>query len=87
MAVKICTTGGACITCSDRSAQQVVDAVKGGGMFFCCEGGKKCVAISQITTVTETRAPDDGGDDDDRGWGGRGLDLGHPDIVILTGGR
>jgi hypothetical protein len=88
MAVKICTTGGACITCSDRTASQVVTAIeeaaKKGGLFYCCGGGKLCVRIDQITTITEARKPDD---DDDRGWGGRGIDLGHPDIVILTGGR
>jgi hypothetical protein len=89
MAVKICTTGGSCITCSDRSTQQILDAVKeakAGLGFVCCNGGRSCVAVGHITTITEARKPADD-DDDDRGWGGRDIDLSHPEIVILTGGR
>jgi len=86
VAVKICTTSGACITCRDRTASQVTtaaeEAKKAGRLFYCCEGGTLCVNIDQITTITDTKREPDDGDDDGEG----GLDLGHPEVVIVTGG-
>ena len=87
MAVKICTTGGSCITCNGTITQvmdQLERAEKNGDKWYCCALGvdpSGCVRIDSITTVT--RLSDDDDDDDDDG---RPI-LGNPDIVILTGGQ
>ena len=68
MAVKICTTGGSCITC-DASWAAVQKAIKGAKAkdFICC--GHSCAKVSQITTVEEV--PREEGEEEEQKRGGR----------------
>jgi hypothetical protein len=71
MAVKICTAGGRCITCTrtDGLDAEGVSAViaaeeKAGAKFYCCgtEKGKKkaCVRIDRIESVEDVALGEDG---------------------------
>ncbi len=91
--VKICTTGGMCITCGDTSVKKVIEALekleKGGKKYFCCTRGKtppggvaepSCVRIDKITTIVveSTIPPDTCGD------GGRFINVGNPKSVVIN---
>lgn len=89
VATKICTAGGACITCGSFSAEEIKRLVeseeKAGSKYFCCASGDKmgCIRIDQIGTITEVREDEEEEEsDDDR----RPL-FGSPEVVIFTGGQ
>lgn len=72
MALKICTTGGNCITCRvswDEFRKKYAEAKKKNQTFYCC--GTKCVAIAHITTIVEVALGEEGeeGEEEDKGGG------------------
>src|SRR4026207_2402920 len=88
VATKICTAGGACITCGSFSAEEIKRLVEAeekagskdfGGAAWDKTGG---IRIDQIATITEVREDEEEEEsDDDR----RPL-FGSPEVVIFTGG-
>lgn len=68
MAVKICTTGGKCITCNATVAG-VMTAIKKAGRegFVCCNSDSKCVAVAHITTVETVARGEEGEEEEKRG--------------------
>ena len=69
MAVKICSTGGSCITCNNASMEGVKAGIKKAGRdgFICCDGDTKCVAVAQITTIEKVRLGEEGEEEQKRG--------------------
>ena len=73
MAVKICTTGGSCITCNTVSVAGVKETIKKAGRdgFVCCDNDTKCVAVAHITTIETVSLGDEGQEGDEEQTGGR----------------
>ena len=72
MAVKICSTGGSCITCN-VSMEGVKTAIKKAGRdgFICCDSDTKCVAVAHITTIETVALGEEGQEGEEEQKGGR----------------
>lgn len=77
--VKICTTGGGCITCGGKSSVLVVAELTKleakGEKYYCCQS--RCVRLDQITTVVDLGKEEPPETDDGDHWDSRG------DITIV----